>query len=446
MKRYWLPVLLLVILLTAGCKGEPELLAPTNTLVPEPLPGALFVNAQAEVGPISPYVYGANHGPWAAVPFDLFGAAETSGITHLRFPGGNYGDRNSLRSYQIDQFMDLAQMMGAEVSISARLLDGTPEEAAKLVRYVNIEKNYNVRHWSIGNEFNLFSVSHGIEYTSEQHNRDWRAMAEAMLAVDPDLVLIGPDISQYPTQLTGSPTDSAGKDWMSEFLQQNGDLVDIVSIHRYPFPTQMSGSATTIDQLRAQPPEWEDILAALRAEIREITGKDLPIAVTEVNSHWSKAYGGEASPDSFFNAIWWADVLGRLIANRVAIVDYFSLQSPAPIGAYGLLARTEVRPTYYTYQMYRHFGDILLESHSEDALTTIYAARRSSDNALTLMVINLSDQVVSKPLQLAGWEAASAELWRFDPEHQAENLGQVDLEGTLTVPPTSINLYIIPSP
>ena len=86
---------------------------------------------------------------------------------------------------------------------------------------------------------------------------------------------------------------------MSEFLQQNGDLVDIVSIHRYPFPTQMSGSATTIDQLRAQPPEWEDILAALRAEIREITGKDLPIAVTEVNSHWSKAYGGEASPDSF---------------------------------------------------------------------------------------------------------------------------------------------------
>ena len=39
------------------------------------------------------------------------------------------------------------------------------------------------------------------------------------------------------------PRTSQGKDWMTEFLRANGDLVDIVSIHRYPFPLRHQRNA-----------------------------------------------------------------------------------------------------------------------------------------------------------------------------------------------------------
>jgi hypothetical protein len=109
--------------------------------------------------------------------------------------------------------------------------------------------------------------------------------------------------------------------------------------------------------LAAASAEWDAIIPYLRELILEKTGKDLPIAVTEVNSHWSNAIGGEATPDSYMNAIWWADVLGRMIKNQVDIVNYFSLQSHPSIGGYGLFSRSEPRPTYNVYQIYQQFGE-----------------------------------------------------------------------------------------
>jgi hypothetical protein len=150
--------------------------------------------------------------------------------------------------------------------------------------------------------------------------------------------------------------------------------VDIVAIHRYPFPRSMSGPATAIDDLRANSREWDAIIPKLRADIREITGRDLPVAVTEVNSHWSAAIGGEATPDSFYNAIWWGDALGRMIRQGVAIVAHFALQSPNAYGGWGLLARYEARPTYYVYQLSQRFGQELVYASSDDLDVSIYAA------------------------------------------------------------------------
>src|SRR5690349_2920850 len=56
----------------------------------------LTVHADKSLGPISPYVYGANHGPWAILSPDVLPLADAAGITFLRFPGGNWGDENDL--------------------------------------------------------------------------------------------------------------------------------------------------------------------------------------------------------------------------------------------------------------------------------------------------------------------------------------------------------------
>lgn len=441
-----------VILLTVAACGTIQSITsgattlPTLTPVPTPVPDVLFVDTAQELGTISPLVYGANFGPWVGVPVDLMDEAEQAGITYLRFPGGQWGDQNDLKDYHIDRFIALAQRLGAEPKINVRLPGGSPEAAAEMVRYCNITNNYKVRYWSIGNEPSLYTNIYGY-YDTELFNAEWREFAEAMLAVDPDIVLIGPEIHQYTGNPETDPRDEAGRDWTREFLIANGDLVDIVAIHRYPFPITMTGPLKTIDDLRANSREWDTIIPNLRALIRETTGRDLPIAVSEVNSDWSNATGGDATPDSFYNAIWWGDVLGRLIRQRVDIVAYFLLQSQTRTGGWGLLARFELRPTYYVYQMYKHFGDELLYASSDDPDVSIYAARRTEDDAITLMLVNLGPEEKRKPLVLHDVSLAEpAEIWLFDADHNAERIGtdRVVSGREVVLPPQSISLYVIP--
>lgn len=420
------PVLVLVILLSA---------CGTHTTTP-PLNG-LFVDKSQQLGKISPLVYGSNHGPWAGIPLKYLDLAYTSHITYLRYPGGNWGDQNNLQSYQIDQFIDLCRKINAEPSISVRMTGGTPEQAAELLRYTNIEKGYGVKYWSIGNEPSLFQG-----YDTVRYNQEWRQFAEAMRAVDPTILFVGPDIHQYTSNPSGNPKDSEGRDWMDEFLKANGDLVNIVSIHRYPFPLGMTAPPATIDQLRANSKEWDQIIPLLRSHIKELTGKDLPVAITEINSHWSGAVSGKATPDSFYNAIWYADVLGRMITQKVDIVAHFLLPN-AQSGGWGLLSTFGPRPTYFTFQIYSHFGSQLVYSVSQAQDVNIYAASRD-DGALTVLIINMADEAKSIPLQING-ASALTETWLLDASHNAEQVDNPAFTNGSEVQLTaqSVTLYIL---
>ncbi len=443
-KRYLLGnILILAVFLLTSCGGQVA-----NLTTPTPLPNVLYVNAGPSLGEVSPLVYGVNHGPWAFMDEKLLSqATEQARITFVRFPGGNWGDENDLQPWQVDTFIALCRQLGAEPQISVRLRGGTPEAAADLVRYTNIEKGYNVRYWSIGNEPELYHSKKGFAgYDTTRLNREWRAIAEAMQAVDPNVILIGPEVTQFIGNPAGNPKDENGLDWMQAFLQTNGDLVDIVSIHRYPFPQSMSSGTASPETLLTNPAEWDTIIPALRAMIQETTGRDLPVAVTEVNSYWTNAIGGETTPDSFFSALWWADALGHLIEQDVEIVAFFSLQSNPSLGGYGLFARREARPSFSVYRLYREFGEQRLATKNPDPNLSFYAARRA-DGALSLLLINRSAQAISRTLQIAGAQiAGEAQVWRFDAEHAAEAMpSQPWAEITeLTLPPYSATLFVVP--
>ncbi|MCW5839162.1 MAG: hypothetical protein KIT29_04530, partial [Anaerolineales bacterium] len=234
----------LAALALAACQASPaapsaDALAPAS---PPPLPtltptvavshAGLFVDAGQPAGPVSPWVYGTNYGPWLFVPLQMQPAAEAANLSVLRYPGGNWGDRNDMDEWNLDQYIQLARQFGAEPYVHVRLLNGTPEKAAEIVRLLNVQKQYGVRFWSIGNEPNLF----GDGYDTDQYVREWRQWAEAMKAVDPSIVLIGPEINQFyanPSQAHQLELER----WMVAFLEANGDLVDVVSFHRYPFPS-----------------------------------------------------------------------------------------------------------------------------------------------------------------------------------------------------------------
>ncbi len=453
MRRVARFVLLITLFLLIGCASQQpatpaptETIAPTATAVPPTptvIPPGLYVDASAPSAPISPLVYGTNYGPWLVVTVDVQDEFAESGLTYLRFPGGRYGDTYDMKEYQIDQFMDLKAVIDAEVTISVRLLGGSPEDAAEIVRYTNIEKGYGVTYWSIGNEPSLYSaLQNAPEWDTAFYNAQWREFAEAMLAVDPDIQLLGPNIHQIAADENDRPKDDNGLDWLNEFLQVNGDMVDVVTFHRYPFPISRTEPIPTFEQLRDNPPEWDTIIPAVRETIREITGEDKPIGIMEINSNYTDVSTFEYSPDGFYNAIWWGDVLGRFINQEVEMVTHFALQNK--ISGWGMLGRTEPRPTYFVYRMYQNFGDELLFSRSDQEYISIVAARRD-DGAVTVMIINRGADAVEVPLEIVGVDTTQAsEVWRLEPDVFADNLGVQTVGERVELPATSMTLFVFP--
>lgn len=439
-------------LLLAGCAGgnvppSPGTPSPAATALPTPwptatptstpFPGALYVDPGNDLGPISPLVYGTNYGPWQNLSEGALSYVEQAGLTLLRFPGGNWGDEYLLTEQRFDQFVALARRLGAEPMVNVRLFRATPQDAARWVQYANVTRGYGIRYWGIGNEPSLYATQRGLEgYDTVAFNRQWREFALAMKAVDPTIQLFGPETHQFTGKPGDDPRDLHGKDWMREFLAANCDLLDIVSIHRYPFGL----SRAQISDLRRNSREWDDIIPRLRTLVRQMCGRDLPIAVTEVNSSWAAHQGGTGTPDSFYNAIWWADVLGRMLVQRVDIVAHFCLEGGA--GA-GLLSGSRVRPTYYVYLLYRHFGQRLVYASSDDPQLSIYAARRD-DGALTIVLVNLGAQAKTKVLRMEQGSWAAIEAWLLDEEHPAV---QVDVQAVwdgreVVLPAASVTLLV----
>jgi len=317
-----------------------------------------------------------------------------------------------------------------------------------MVRYTNIEKKYGVVYWGIGNEPDIFYQQPVTsDYDTVRFNQEWRSFAIAMKAVDPSIKVIGPELSNF----TGMPNhsfhalDIHGRDWMVDFLKANGDLVDVVSFHRYPFPIiEHDSKQATIDQLRQDTSNWPRAVHELRNSIRSITGRDLPIVVTEANSASTNVIQGEGTPDSFYNAIWWADVLGGLINESVLMVNYwvFTTSSGETQSGLGLIALGKVRPTYYVYQLYSHFGMQRVYAISGIKDISIYAAKRK-DGTLTLMVINLADDARQVSLKVKGKSPGRMHVWRLDASHNAEDMGLESLPagGEVVLPAQSATLY-----
>ena len=192
----------------------------------------------------------------------------------IRYPGGNFvsgynwldgvgpkADRpkvldkawNSLQSNQFgtNEYMGWCKAAGTEPLMGLNLGTGTPEQAAALVEYCNLEKGtewselrrkhgyaepYNVKHWCLGNEMDgPWQIGH---VTATEYGLKAQDSARQMRAVDPSLQLIacGSSGPLMPTYL----------EWDREVLEQCYDYVDGLSLHRYVGNTpEETGSDST---------------------------------------------------------------------------------------------------------------------------------------------------------------------------------------------------------
>jgi alpha-N-arabinofuranosidase len=183
------------------------------------------------------------------------------GVPIIRYPGGNFvsgynwldgigpkQDRprvldkawSSINTNQFgtDEFMMWCKAVGTQPLMGLNLGTGTPEQAAALVEYCNVEKGtrwsdlrrkngitepYKVEHWCLGNEMDgPWQIGH---MTATEYGLKAADAARQMRYVDASLKLVacGSSGPLMPTYL----------EWDREVLEQCYEYVDALSLHRY---------------------------------------------------------------------------------------------------------------------------------------------------------------------------------------------------------------------
>jgi O-glycosyl hydrolase len=141
-------------------------------------------------------------------------------------------------------------------------------------------------------------------------------------------------------------------------------------------------------------------------------------------------------------ALWLADVMGRMIRHRPEMLAYWLLKNNN--AGHGLMSSYDLRPSYSVFQIYKQFGNHLLAANSDEAMVSVFAARKD-DGSVTVIFVNRGEAAVKKPFMLENGDALKlAEVYLFDKDHKAEavtlpafkNRDQVELAGR------SVTLFI----
>src|SRR5579863_1237447 len=382
--------------------------------------------------PINPYLFGANVFPEkgsASVEANYTGfmnygpevsnGLRSAGINLLRFPGGNWGE-NHITSYdQLYDFSNLLYDTGAQGMVQARLSStidtfnkhssladralfaedwvdfmDNPESQFRQPKYANVQI-HPILLWSVGNEPDqLINADTGKKYTVKDYVTAFIQFSYDMHKANPKIMVFGPEISQFYGVGVG-PTDSSGKLWMEGFLQGVADyekahklpfhLLDGVSFHSYQF----QDARTSPYLLMSSSEEWNYVLPQLRQLVRDMMGRDLPIAITEINSNPSNGI----EPTKGQAALWWADTLGTLMNNQADFVSYFSAEGvDQPYPLFTQDSPPQQTAMYRVFQMFSHLQHNLVPLQVQHDPVDVFATVDNTHQALSLLFVNKSGE------------------------------------------------------
>ena len=192
---------------------------------------------------------------------DVLDEVQHLGVPIIRYPGGNFvsgyhwqdgvgpkkdrprvldkaWDSIETNQFGTNEFMAWCRLAGAAPLMGLNLGTGTPEQAAALVEYCNVEKGtrwsdlrrehgiaepHRVQHWCLGNEMDgPWQIGH---MSATEYGLKAADAARQMRYVDHGVKLVacGSSGPFMPTYL----------EWDREVLEQCYDYVDGLSLHRY---------------------------------------------------------------------------------------------------------------------------------------------------------------------------------------------------------------------
>jgi hypothetical protein len=309
----------------------------------------------------------------------------------------------------------------------------TAQDAADIVRCINVTLQKGVKYWSIGNEPDL---AYGWNTASEAGNiaSYMRSFAAAMKLVDPTIKIVGPETAWYNWNVLNELTGGGSNDILGKVPQKNYYYLDLISFHIYGWPKkEADGTLTwpTRDQVIGNLASFDSNLAELTQRVSGRnsalgrTGDDaLRIAVTEANINWQNpgndnldGVGGK----SFLGGQYWAEMLGIAMQHGVDSLNFWSVIEGSNVSQdKGYLCTQQCsspyHPSYHHFEMLaEHFrGNALLPADgvSFDNVTEVktFAAKDVDQIAVILInqhasasydyVVRLNGDAVSAPLKV----------------------------------------------
>ncbi|MBV9709404.1 MAG: hypothetical protein JO011_00660, partial [Ktedonobacteraceae bacterium] len=130
---------------------------------------------------------------------------------------------------------------------------------------------------------------------------------------------------------------------------------------------------------------WDTSIPSLRQQIRQDFGRDIPVAVTEVNTNPNNQV-----PQPRFASLWWADTLGRLMSQQTEFVAFFSTEgvdTPYPLFSSRGLQATPMLRTMQLFALLQHNFIPVQMSHEPVGL---YATQDSTHQTVSLLFVNKS--------------------------------------------------------
>ncbi len=319
----------------------------------------------------------------APVP-ELLQLARDVDMKLLRYPGGclahNFNWKDAIGpvaerpnfAFGIDEWIEFCRQSQSEPLMNVSDYAATPQEAADLVEYLNApaddahpwaqkralwghHRPFGVKYFEMGNETD--HGNHDLQpprkWTAQQYAAWFNECAQKMKAIDAK-IKIG--------ALTGTGT---GPDdpWNAVVLSQTKEYTDFIIIHTYtvgiwsqdqavklPADLLMRAALASVDQT-------ETMLARYRVLIRQHTGRELPLAITEYNASFVQ---DEPKPYrfSYGAALFAADYLRVLLKpqNHVLMANYWQFAN----GYWGMVRKDEQtwrkQPAYYLFRLWgQHF-------------------------------------------------------------------------------------------
>jgi alpha-L-arabinofuranosidase len=390
---------------------------------------------------------------------DVMDEVRQMGVPIIRYPGGNFvsgynwldgvgpkEDRpkvldkawNSLNSNQFgtNEFMAWCKAVGTEPLMGLNLGTGTPEQAAALVEYCNVDQGtkwsdlrrthgvaepHKVKRWCLGNEMDgPWQIGHML---ATEYGLKAEDAARQMRYVDPSLKLIacGSSGPFMPTYL----------EWDREVLEQCYDYVDALSLHRYVGNTeeQTGGDSSKYMalnlSLEKQIMETLAVCDLVRGHKR--SQKQLWLSFDEWNV-WYRARTGDATNghekeaphllEEIYNledALVVGGILNSLIrhADRVklaCLAQLINVIAPIMTNANGLFRQ----PIFYPYDWALHYArgstlELLVESPTYEVsgmgqvpYVDIAGTLNADDGKTSLFILN-RDLAKSHTVEL-NWE------------------------------------------
>jgi hypothetical protein len=325
--------------------------------------------------------------------------------------GGYNNDANVPNPFnhaELDKMVAYARAIGAEPVLQVPVLgdiDGsqpTAATAAEMVTYANVTQGYGIKYFSVGNEPDIYADQASSTapsrpgYTPADYCATTASFVAAMKAVDPTIKIVGPDLGwRYQA---GNGTN----DWLTPILQTCGNLLDVVSIHRYPFEAAMA----TLPAASADRTAFRQVITSVRG-IMQATGQgQKPLALMEMNvAYDATSCVLQASPATVGGGLWLADALGSAIQLGLwtsAVWDISDDENYA-LGLIGSAPGHVPRPAYYAYLLYaEHFGPTLAGVSSAPSGVSAYASRNQANDATDIIYVNWNTADVGVEVQVTG--------------------------------------------